>query len=188
MEGATVHEGQPIINLPNPNFMRVRAKINESKVSRIQQGLKARVIADAFPKTSLPGVVTEVTAIPGPANGPISDVKVYFAMVRIQGEMTERLLPGMTAEVAFELERRRDVTRMPLQAIRWLDGNAYAAIPGRRGPRWKKLEIGLMNPTYAEVLAGLKPGDRVVLDPRILPGPAADRLDSASRSAKDNQG
>jgi len=188
MEGATVREGQPIINLPNPKFMEVRAKINESKIAKVKVGLRAKVTADAFPETPMDGLVTEVTVIPGLANGPISDVKVYYAKVRIQGGNVDGLRPGMTAEVAFELDRKHDVTRVPLQAIRWLDGDAFAAIPGKRGPRWKKLEIGLLNPSYAEVIAGLKPGDRVVLDPETLPGPTADRLDSALRSTKDNQG
>jgi multidrug resistance efflux pump len=188
MEGATVHEGQPIINLPNPKFMRVRAKVNESKIARIKEGIKARVIADAFPETPLPGLVTEVTAIPGPANGPISDVKVYFATVRLQDGKVDGLRPGMTAEIAFEVDRKNDVTRVPLQAIRWLDGEAYAAIPGKRGPRWKKLELGLLNPTYAEVITGLEPGDRVVQNPEALPDPEVGRLDSAARSTHDNRG
>lgn len=187
-EGATVREGQPIINLPNPNFMRVLAKINESKVSSIVAGLHAEVTADAFPDSVLPGVVTEVTAIPGPANGPISDVKVYYAKVRIEGGKNQGLRPGMSAEVAFQLDIKRDVTRVPLQAIRWMDGKAYAAIPGKKGPRWRKLELGLLNPKYAEVLTGLVPGDRVVMDPESLPGPVAPRLDSASAAAQDNRG
>jgi multidrug resistance efflux pump len=188
MEGATVREGQPIINLPNPNRMRVRAKINESKITSIVPGLRAQIIADAFPDTSLPGVVTEVTAIPGPANGPISDVKVYFAMVRIDGGDHEGLRPGMSAEVAFQLDSKRDVVRVPLKAIRWLDGDAYVAIPGRNGPGWRKLDVGLLNPTYAEVRSGLAPGERVIATPESLPGPTAERLDSLARSTEDYRG
>ena len=169
MEGATVREGQPIINLPNPNRMRVRAKINESKVSSIVPGLRAEIVADAFPDTVLPGIVTEVTAIPGPANGPISDVKVYFATVRIQGGNIDGLRPGMSAEVAFALDAKRDVVRIPLRALRWLDGDAYAAVPGKNGPKWRKLEVGLLNPIYAEVRSGLVPGDRVIAEPETLP-------------------
>ena len=35
-EGVTLREKQPIFNLPDPQHMRVRAKINESKVALVQ--------------------------------------------------------------------------------------------------------------------------------------------------------
>ena len=49
MEGATVREGQCIFELPDANNMRVRAKVNESKVGLIQAGQKATIRVDAFP-------------------------------------------------------------------------------------------------------------------------------------------
>ena len=37
-EGVTVRQDQPIINLPDPLHMRVKARINESKLSLVQTG------------------------------------------------------------------------------------------------------------------------------------------------------
>ncbi len=99
-EGVTVRQGQAIINLPDPTRMRVQAKVNESKVMMIRPGMKAQVVTDAFADQPLQGTVTEVTAIPAPANGPVSDVKIYYARVAIDKGI-EGLRPGMSAEVSF---------------------------------------------------------------------------------------
>ena len=40
-EGVTLREKQPIFNLPDPLHMRVRARINESKVTLIRTGQRA---------------------------------------------------------------------------------------------------------------------------------------------------
>src|SRR6185312_14073694 len=100
-EGATVREGQPIINLPNPKHMQVRAKINESKVAHIHKGQRAEIVIDAFPDRPMSGTVAEVTPIPAPANGPMSDVRVYFAIVNIDTGGFDELRPGLSAEVSF---------------------------------------------------------------------------------------
>lgn len=176
-QGVTVREGQTIINLPDPKNMRVRAKINESKVAMIQKGQKAKIIIDAFPDRALEGIVGEVTPIPAPANGPISDVRVYYAMVDITSGSFDEIRPGLSAEVLFLMADHRKVTRVPLQGVRWVKGNAFAAVSTlKAGPRksawaWRRIELGQIDPSFAEVISGLKPGDRVIARPDLLPAP-----------------
>jgi multidrug efflux pump subunit AcrA (membrane-fusion protein) len=175
-EGATVREGQAIFEVPDDNKMRVKARVNESKVGLIQVGQKAVIRVDAFPDKPVVGTVTEVTAIPAPANGPSSDIKVYFANVNIDTGGFDGLRPGLSAEVSFFVDSRRDSTRVPLQTIRWANRVAYAALATAEDGssyRWQPVEIGLMNESYAEILTGLKPGDRVVAHPEALPMPPA---------------
>src|SRR5262249_25518466 len=159
-EGATVREGQTIINLPDPNHMRVRAKINESKVSSIYRGQRASIVTDASPDRPLRGTVAEVTVIPAPANGPVSDVRVYFATVDIDSGGFAELRPGLSAEVTFLVEAPRKVTRVPLQAVRWVDSTPYVAVatPGpadgsKPDYRWRELSLGQSDPLYAEVVS-----------------------------------
>src|SRR5207244_4150270 len=78
-EGVTVREGQAIFNVPDPNHMQVRAKINESKVALIQSGQPVLIRIDAFPDRPLRGTVTEITPIPAPGNQ-AADIRVYFAV------------------------------------------------------------------------------------------------------------
>lgn len=170
-EGLTVREGMPIFNLPDPTHMRVRAKVNESKVVAIKAGQDVDIRLDAFPDRPLRGKVAEVTPIPAPANGPISDVKIYYAMIDIEGGGSSDLRPGFSARVGIAVGRGRSVTRIPVEAVRWVGATPYAAKLTPAGPRWAALDLGLSNSTHAEVRAGLEPGDRVAADPESLPPP-----------------
>ena len=77
--------------------MRIKARVNESKVSYVYTGQPVEIRVDAFPDHPLRGTVAEVTAIPAPATGPISDVKVYYAMIRASG----RLSPDLVEEARY---------------------------------------------------------------------------------------
>lgn len=174
-EGATVREGQPIFSVPDPKNMQVKAKINESKVALIHSGQLARIRVDAFPDRIMRGTVGEVTAIPAPANR-MSDVKIYFATVMIQ-QGFDGLRPGLSAEVDFFCESLPKVTRIPVQSIRKVGGQSFAALklPTRpeSGPPWKwvPIQVGKSNVSFAEVVAGLKPGDQIIGQPDTLPAP-----------------
>ncbi len=190
-EGVTVRQGQPIFYLPDPNKMQVKAKVNESKISLIQSGQPAMVTIDAFPERPLHGTVTEITAIPAPANGPGSDVRVYYAVVKLDSTGFTELRPGLSAEVSFLIENHPRVTRVPGQAVRWVnykpfvavvlepDPNAKAGKPSaskdQEAPRWRwqSVELGLSDPAYFEVLSGLEPGQKIVAHPETLPAPRA---------------
>jgi multidrug resistance efflux pump len=171
-EGVTVRQGQDIFKLPDPNHMRVRAKINESKIALIQTGQSTDIRIDAFPDRPMTGKVKEVTQVPAPALGPISDVKLYYAMVDIDTGGFAELKPGLSAEVDFDVDSRHDVTRVPVKSVRWVAGAAFVALPTPQGPpAWRRVKLGLIGPAYAEILEGLQPGDRIVADPGRLEPP-----------------
>lgn len=188
-EGTTVRQDQIVIDLPDPRQMRVRAQVNESKVAHVRPGQKVRVSIDAFPDRPMLGTVAEITPIPTGAGGPISDVKVYYAMIELDEGGFEGLRPGLSAEVSFLVEARRKVTRVPLGAVRWVDGRAFVAVvtehraPGddlaatspspRAAPTWtwRTIVLGQSDRNFAEVVQGLAPGEQVVTHPDALPPP-----------------
>jgi HlyD family secretion protein len=155
--------------------MRLRARINESKLSLIHTGLPAQILIDAYPQRPLRGKVAEVNAINTPLNG--SDVRVYYANVDLTEGFAD-LRPGLSAEVSFLVDARRSVTRVPIDAIRWAGEQAFVALhdqslaaSGNDAWRWQLIEIGVSDTRFAEVVNGLKVGDRVVAAPRGLPEP-----------------
>lgn len=172
-EGTTVREGQGVFQIPDPEQMLVKARINESKIGRIYSGQEAFLRMDAFPDDVFRGRVAEVTAIPSMAAGPISDVKMYEAIVHITDGIEDGLRPGMTAEISFFIDQRDDVLRVPHQAIREEGEFSYAAvaIPNKPGFRWRLVEVGLIGSQFAEIISGLEPGDRVIAEPWNLPPP-----------------
>ena len=78
----------------------------------------------------------------------------------------------------MKCDSRTDVTRVPIQAVRSIDGKHYVALhqPSRQGNaerswKWKRVELGISDPNFVEVLSGLKVGERVVANSRLLPIP-----------------
>jgi HlyD family secretion protein len=183
-EGVTLRQDQPIFSLPDPKHMRVKARVNESKVTLIHTGQRVLITVDAFPERTLHGTVGEVTAISTPLNA--SDVRVYYANVEIDTGFDD-LRPGLSAEVTFNVDSRPDVTRVPLESVRWIRDKAYVALYDR-GPdqsrqnawHWRAIELGLSDPQYAEVTSGLQVGDRIVAIPRDLPAPTPENVDPSA--------
>lgn len=180
-EGVAVREGQPIFTIPDSNRMRVKARVNESKYAGIEIGQEVEVRVDAFPDLPFKGRVAEVTAIPAPAAGPISDVKIYYAMINIDNAGFQDLRPGMSAEVRFDQGSHAQVTRVPVQAIRRSGQDSFVAVPSAKGYRWQPVELGVSNASYVEIRSGVQPGERVVADPRSLPEPPGRRAETAAR-------
>jgi len=185
-EGVTVRQSQPIFSVPNSKFMQVRARINESKYAQIYTNQRATIRVDAFPDRVMQGTVTEITAIPAPANGPVSDVRIYYAMVRIESGGFDSLRPGLSAEVNFEVGSQQEVTRIPLEAIRWVGRQPFAALQLANSHdqgliwRWNPLELGMSDSLFAEVVSGVKPGDRVISSPDALTPPKIEAIQAGS--------
>jgi multidrug resistance efflux pump len=175
-QGVTLRQDQPIFSLPDPKNMRLKARINESKVSLIHTGLPARILIDAYPNRPLKGIVREVTPINTPLNA--SDVRIYYANVSIE-EGFEDLRPGLSAEVTFRVDSRSNVVRVPIESIRWAGEQAFVALYNSRAEDdaavpawlWQPIEVGVSDTRFAEVLHGVKVGDRVVASAASLPGP-----------------
>ena len=173
-EGLIVHSSQPIFRLLDPHHIQVRAKINESQVARIRPGQPVLIHLEAFPdREPLLGSVTEIVPIPSIANGLFSDVRTFFAKVRIDSGAFDALTTGLTAELDFLVESKRHVTRVPLEAVRWIDDHPFAATVS--GPptdldwEWRPIALGATDTDFAEVVSGLKPGDRVIAHSEGLP-------------------
>ncbi len=146
-------------------------------------------MVDAFPDRPLHGRVAEITPINVPLNS--SDVRVYYANVEIEAGFDD-LRPGLSAEVNFLVDSRHDVTRIPLESIRWIGEQGYAAVidpaalkESKESFVWRPIRLGMTDTRYAEVTSGLEAGDRVVASPRKLPAPAREPVRRAPTSVAD---
>ena len=172
-EGLIVHPMQPIFQLLDPKHLQVRARINESQVARIRPGQPVLIHLAAFPGHSLRGAVDQVVPIPSLAGPGYSDVRSFYATVRILSGAFDALTTGLTAEVAFLVETRRHVTRVPLESVRWIGDRSFAAaiVSATTGEdwQWQPIALGATDTNFAEVIKGLAPGDRVVAHSETLP-------------------
>jgi hypothetical protein len=156
-------------------WLRIRSRINETQVASVKSGQLALIRIDAFPDRPLRGTVRKITPIAELAGGPVSDVRPYAAMIRIDSDGFAGLRAGLSTQVDIQVATRHAVTRVPLEAIRWVGTQPFAAvtIPKRNESAWKwqRLALGASDTTFAEVVSGLQPGDSVISPCEDLPAP-----------------
>jgi HlyD family secretion protein len=94
--------------------MEISANIDEADVSRIKPGQRATFTVSAFPGRAFEGTVKQLRL----GAQTIQNVVIYSAIVSIENPHLD-LLPGMTATLRIETDRRDGVVRVPSAALRW---------------------------------------------------------------------
>ncbi|MCO6411579.1 MAG: efflux RND transporter periplasmic adaptor subunit [Thiogranum sp.] len=149
----------PAVDLVDITCLYASAPIDEVDAPGIRAGMPARISLDAFPRTAFAGTVRRIApyVLDLEKQARTVDVEVDFADATATGDM----LPGYSADIEIILDTRHDVTRVPTEAI--LEGNRVLLLGADNVLQEREIESGLSNWEHTEVLAGLQPGDRVVV-------------------------
>lgn len=163
-EGTKVRQRQVIIRLPDPRNMQVKAKINEARVSLLEQGMPAGVELDAFPDVQLAGTVKKVSEYPLPSAWYAGNVKEYEAIIKIdEVPKNMEMRPGMTAKVSIRVERIADTLQLPVQAVFEHGRKHFCVLRNGRGYEAREVVIGPTNDKEVVIAKGLEEGEPVVL-------------------------
>lgn len=155
--------------------MQIDTTVAEADVGGVKVGQVARFTVDAFPDRDFEGKVKQIRLNPTSQQ----NVVTYDVVVSVDNpDLT--LLPGMTAYVNIEIDRRNDVVLVPNAALRFKpasDDGAATDKPRRRArgavvyvlqaeqPVAVKIKPGLTDTKQTELLGGeLKAGDKVIVE------------------------
>jgi HlyD family secretion protein len=94
--------------------MRVQAAVDEADIGRLRVGQAATFTVDAYPDTVFSGTVEQVRLQPLVTQ----NVVTYDVILRADNPDL-RLMPGMTANLTIVTDRRDDVLRAPVAALRF---------------------------------------------------------------------
>jgi len=94
--------------------MQVWVAVNEADIGRIHPGLPVTFTVDAFPGETFRGEVGKVRL-----NASMTQNVVTYTVEIVTDNSNNRLLPYLTANVQFELDRRANVLMVPNAALRW---------------------------------------------------------------------
>ena len=164
--GASVRERQELIRLPDPSKMQVECKINESRITLIQQGMAVKISVGAIPGLVLKGRVSKVNRYAEPSSFFSSSIKEYAVFIDIL-DPPEVIRTGMTAEVQVFVEQLEDALQIPIQGLYEHGNQMYTLV--KEGPetfRTQAVQIGGTNDTMATITSGLEEGEEVVLNLR----------------------
>jgi HlyD family secretion protein len=94
--------------------MQVEAAVDEADVGRLREGLGATFTVDAFPGRTFRGQISQIRK----AAQVVSNVVSYTTIITVSNpDLT--LLPGMTANVRIQTDRREDALRVANAALRF---------------------------------------------------------------------
>lgn len=160
--GDTIQRNQPFLALPDMRDVVVQCLVPEAELSSVSEGARAFVVPLPYPDLNLEGEVESIgsmaQAVPGR-----NPWQRYFAVVVRVRTPDARLRSGMSAQARILSYYNAQAVRVPRAAVWWSQGEARCSVPGVRGSEDRPLKLGRANHEHYEVLAGLKPGERVVL-------------------------
>ena len=148
----------PVLDVLDPGSIYVSAPMDEVDSARLQPGQTARVTVDSYPGRDFAGTVRRIAPY-------VLDREEQNRTVEIEVDLQDpgpgvRLLPGTSADVEVLLEAKEGALRVPTSVL--IEGNkALVAEGGVLVER--RLQVGLKNWDWTEVLSGLAPGDLVVV-------------------------
>ncbi len=171
--GDEVNRSQVIIQIPDPIQMKVKIKVHESWINKVEVDQKAKINVSAFPDEEFTGKVIKKSPLADQAGWLNPDLKVYATEVVIDGTH-DHLKPGMTAKVEILIDKLEDILIVPIQAIVNNDGKKICYIRNSSTNTKCEVETGQFNDSFVEITKGLNEGDSVVLNPPRVYGEDAE--------------
>ena len=140
----------------------VQGKVDESDIGKVYLGQPARIKVESFKDKTFSGKVTRIAPL-GVEKDNVTTFEVRVSIDNPGGE----LKANMTANAEILLEEHKAVLTVPEQAVMYdKDRNASVQVPDpkqKTGRRKVDIKAGISNGTKTEILAGLNPGDTVIL-------------------------
>jgi HlyD family secretion protein len=148
--------GSAILMLVSTKELWITAWVDETEMSRIAVGQPARVVFRSEPEHAYRG---EVARLGRQAD---RETREFTVDVRVL-ELPRNWAVGQRAEVYIETARKSGVTVLPAKYILWRDEKPGVFIRQAGHAVWRDLTLGLRGRESVEVVAGLEPGDSVVI-------------------------
>ena len=170
-EGEEVRAGVPIVDIVNPNAMRVRARVNQADVNELRVGQSVRVGLDAYPALSFDGRIAQISPL-GVASVLSGKVRTFIVLVNVNGSHPN-LMPDLSASLDVALDRTANAIVVPRDAIRQ-DGNR-TIVRVKRGNSFEDRTVTVQATNAYEALLASGLDDGAVVARNILSESGASR-------------
>ena len=151
-----------VMTLGDVTSVYVLGKVDEADIGKVYLGQAARITVESFKDKKFVGKVTKIS----PFGKEKDNVTTFEVRVSIENPGGE-LKANMSANAEIIREEKKDVLLVPDSAILYdKDRKTSVEVPdpkGENGRRKLAVKVGISNGVKAEVMEGLKPGDKVVL-------------------------
>ncbi len=142
--------------------LEIEVDVNESHIAKVTPGQPADAVLDAYPEWHIPATVRTVI--------PTADRQKATVKVRLTfDELDPRILPDMGVKVAFRETVQDEPTANPAQSlvpqpsVRTENGRSFVFVVEDETVDRRAVSVGRSIGNDIEIIAGVTPGDRVVV-------------------------
>ncbi len=170
--GTMNFSGTVILTVSDLSQIITEVEVDEADFPRLKMGQPVIVTVDALNGKKYDGTVIEIGAS---AQAGSSGVQTNIRQFKVKVLITkpdDQLRPGVTARVKLIADKRQNVIRVPIGAIRTEEKNGeqvffvFIADHGKVAKR--QIKAGLSDDLYTEVTDGLKGGEDIITGPYRL--------------------
>ncbi|MEO8000262.1 MAG: efflux RND transporter periplasmic adaptor subunit [Arenimonas sp.] len=152
--GNLISLNAPVFRIVDNSHLEAVLNVPEREMSVLRQGMPLRMIVDAIPGNVFEGKVDRVSPVIDSGTGTFRVVCAFVG--------NDKLRPGMFGRIEVVFDQRDNVLTMPRIALLEDEGeSAVFVVRGNKAAR-VPVKLGYANGEYAEILSGLKDGDRVI--------------------------
>lgn len=158
--GSMAAPGAPLLTVEDPTTYRLEVRLDEARATLVGSGTPVNVrldavVASAAPDTPLAGRVAEIARV---------DTTSHSFLVKVDLPSPKGLRSGQFGRATFSGSARRALT-IPSPALVRRGQLTFVYVDADRHARLRPVSVGASAGNRVEILAGLQPGERVVLSP-----------------------
>lgn len=164
--------GQTVTNndviLVMSDRLTVKARVDETDIGSIKLKQRADIVLDAYPDDTIEGIVDKIAY----DSKTVNNVTTYIVDV-LPNSVPQMMRSGMTSNVTFSLDPRKDVLCLPNNAVQLKDGRSFVLIPRDKTvgkPVVHDVMAGISDSSNIEIREGLKAGEKVLIQKLVWKG------------------
>ncbi|MCE1197493.1 MAG: HlyD family efflux transporter periplasmic adaptor subunit [Marinilabiliales bacterium] len=160
--GSYVSRQTPTIaTLPDLSILNSETYVEEIYVPRIHAGDSARVFIDALKNMEMAGIISSISNVGQEMAG--FESKVFKVNIRVSSA-EKKIKPAMTTNNEIIISREPNVLVIPRQALFREDARSFVYQKDYFGYHIQDVTCGSQNEKLVVITAGLKEGDRILLN------------------------
>jgi PAS domain S-box-containing protein len=166
--GRSVSQGEFLLGIGDLGGFSVRGLVDEVDIARIRHGQTVRIGGDAFPGLRMQGEIVHVSS-QADGHGERTDAPSSFRVTAAVRSLTTReretVRLGMSANLEIVVYQNPNALTVPIGAVLLGGGEARVRLRDRVSGALREVPVvpGFTTMDAVEIVAGLEPGDEIVL-------------------------
>ncbi len=150
----------PLAVIIDIDSLKFEASVDETDVTKVKKGQRARIYLDSFPDKSFKGKVEKVGITPVPTEG---GATAYATTIAFLKEHIEGLREGMNGDADIVIDKIEGILAVPASAVLEEDNKAFVfLIKKNKTLEKREVALGEAFDEVFEIESGLEEGERIV--------------------------